>query len=117
MPVCPQCHQSVTSMALKCPHCQLPLKAFGHPGIPLHRATDDEFLCGTCFYDQDDSCNYPQRPRAKECMLYHPQDQPLVPAPVNYASSWQQVLQRWVKQNLVWLVLLGLILLSVLLSF
>lgn len=48
----------------------MPLKAFGHPGIPLHRASNGESLCQTCVYDADDTCNFPQRPHAKECTLY-----------------------------------------------
>jgi hypothetical protein len=67
---CPNCHQIVDSQAITCPHCRTQLKAFGHPGIPLHRAKRNEYLCQTCTYDADDSCTYPQRPYARECTLY-----------------------------------------------
>jgi Double zinc ribbon len=67
---CPRCQQKVDSQAIACPYCRAELKAFGHPGIPLHRAAANEYLCKTCTYNLDDSCNYPQRPLAKVCTLY-----------------------------------------------
>jgi uncharacterized Zn-finger protein len=67
---CPHCHQIVDSQAITCPHCRTQLKAFGHPGIPLHRAKQGEYLCKTCSYEADNSCTYPQRPYARECTLY-----------------------------------------------
>jgi len=80
MPDCPRCHQPVDARAIACAHCKTPLKAFGHPGIPLYRSQPEEFLCTTCIYHEDDTCNYPQRPFAKECTLYHDRAEPLVPA-------------------------------------
>lgn len=71
MPNCPRCHQPVNSKAVNCPYCKTPLKAYGHPGITLHRATGDQPLCTTCTYHADDTCTFPQRPLAKECTIYH----------------------------------------------
>lgn len=67
---CPRCHQLIDSQAITCPHCRITLKAFGHPGIPLHRAVGNYYLCETCVYHQDDSCNFPKRPYAQDCTLY-----------------------------------------------
>ncbi|MEA5513598.1 zinc ribbon domain-containing protein, partial [Nodularia sp. UHCC 0506] len=67
---CPTCHQLVDNQAITCPYCRTTLKAYGHPGIPLHRATGKEFLCDSCTYHADDTCNFPQRPYAKDCTLY-----------------------------------------------
>lgn len=98
MSTCPQCSQPVSSTALECPHCHRALKAFGHPGIPLYRATGDQFLCDTCLYHQDDTCDYPQRPQARDCTLYHNKAEPLVPAPPTYQPpDWTQQLQSWIQ--------------------
>ena len=67
---CPRCQATIEPTTIQCPHCRLTLKAHGHPGIPLHRTEGDGFLCGTCVYDADDSCNFPQRPHAQTCTLY-----------------------------------------------
>ncbi|MBE9155500.1 hypothetical protein IQ265_01400 [Nodosilinea sp. LEGE 06152] len=67
---CPRCQATLEPTALQCPRCSLPLKAHGHPGIPLHRTEGDEPLCATCLYDADDTCNFPQRPHAETCTLY-----------------------------------------------
>lgn len=72
---CPTCHQPVPSQAIVCPHCQTPLKAFGHPGIPLHRTETDAYLCPSCVYEADDTCTFPQRPYARVCTLYVSQQQ------------------------------------------
>ena len=110
MSQCPRCHQSVEPQAITCPFCRTPLKAFGHPGIPLHRSTGEESLCMTCAYHDDDSCNFPQRPDARECTLYTDRAQPMVlPSVPKLPFSYQS----WVRRNLKWLVLLGLILLSI----
>lgn len=63
--LCPRCHQSIDSQAVACPYCRIEIKAFGHPGIPLHRAEGTSFLCNSCTYHADDSCNFPQRPYAQ----------------------------------------------------
>ncbi|MEL7521166.1 MAG: hypothetical protein AAF171_26385, partial [Cyanobacteria bacterium P01_A01_bin.116] len=71
MPTCPRCDRAIASTALRCPHCNLALKAHGHPGIDLHRAdASGPSLCATCAYDADDTCNFPKRPHAMTCTLY-----------------------------------------------
>jgi hypothetical protein len=107
---CPRCHQAVDGRAIICPHCQASLKAYGHPGIPLHRATGQEPLCATCIYDADDSCTFPQRPFARECTLYSDRTQQKVTSS-GYSRSF--LVKTWFRRNAVWLALLGLILLSV----
>jgi hypothetical protein len=82
---CPRCQKPVDSQALKCPHCDLQLKAFGHPGIPLYRATEGEVLCDRCVYGEDDTCNFPQRPYAKTCTMFRDQTLPVV-EPETYIS-------------------------------
>jgi hypothetical protein len=115
VPNCPRCHQVVASQAIVCPHCQMKLKAFGHPGMTLYRATGQESLCETCLYHEDDSCNFPQRPDAKECTLYTDRTKPLVSSSANPYPTHAGY-SHWLKRNLVWVALLGLILLSVLLT-
>ncbi len=114
MPECPYCHQSVESQAIACPFCRRELKAFGHPGIPLHRASQEDFLCTSCLYDKDDTCNFPQRPYAKSCTLYHDHTQPIIAsAPVaGVSSSFLQQMMSWMKRNVALLVLVGLGLVS-----
>ncbi|NJL90883.1 MAG: zinc ribbon domain-containing protein [Coleofasciculaceae cyanobacterium SM2_1_6] len=89
MPQCPQCHQPIDSQAVICPHCRTPLKAYGHPGIPLHRSTKGTYLCDSCTYHADDSCNYPQRPYAQECTLYDDQE-----ARAKEVELWQSLQRR-----------------------
>jgi len=96
MPACPRCQQPVGSQAVRCPCCQAPLKAHGHPGIPLHRAPEGEFLCDRCAYHADNSCNFPQRPYARSCPLFVDRDRPWphpLPArpsvPGEAARGWQ----------------------------
>ncbi len=115
MPECPRCHQRVDSQAVACPVCQFDLKAFGHPGIPLHRATGKNYLCATCLYHQDDSCNFPQRPLAKECILYqNPTDLPH--SRTAQQLSKQSSLIQWGQQHVLGLTLGGLFLVALLLS-
>jgi hypothetical protein len=82
MPSCPQCQKPINAQAISCPHCDHPLTAFGHPGIPLYHSADGTSLCDRCTYHLDDTCNFPQRPQAKSCTLFHDADTPLVPPPV-----------------------------------
>ncbi len=70
MSSCPKCKQSVDSQAVTCPHCNNPLKAYGHPGIPLYQSQDNTSLCDRCIYHIDDTCNFPKRPHAKSCTLF-----------------------------------------------
>ncbi|MFE4106403.1 zinc ribbon domain-containing protein [Almyronema epifaneia] len=116
MPVCPRCQQSIQAATLQCPRCQLPLKAYGHPGIQLHRAEADRFLCPDCTYHADNTCNFPQRPLAKTCTLYQSQsaiaaDFSTAPQPAPLQLSWV-----WFRRNLAWWVLAGLLLISLLIA-
>jgi Double zinc ribbon len=79
MSSCPRCQKPIDAQAISCPHCNLALKAFGHPGIPLHQSGDGMSLCDRCTYHVDDTCNFPQRPQAESCTLYHDATTPLVP--------------------------------------
>ncbi len=110
MPDCPRCRQPVDTQAVTCPHCHLVLKAYGHPGIPLHRATDGQYLCQTCTYDSDDSCTYPQRPFAIECMLY---TSPALQGTAQPQPRSFQAASAWLRRYGALLVLIGLIILSV----
>jgi hypothetical protein len=79
MPQCVRCGSAIQSTDVKCKNCQAALKAFGHAGIELHRATGDTVLCDTCTYHADDSCTYDKRPFAKDCTLYRDIHQPIAP--------------------------------------
>lgn len=114
MPECPKCHQVVESQAVECPYCRTALKAHGHPGMPLYRATGKEPLCLTCAYHEDDSCNFPKRPFAMDCTLYRDRNQPLVASAPGYSTSFQ--IRTWLSRNLVWFVVIGLILISLLIA-
>lgn len=109
MSECSRCHQSVDEQAIACPHCGTPLKAFGHPGIPLYRATGETYLCQSCTYDADDTCNFPQRPHARECTLYHDRAQPLV-VPV-YKPRFS--LSGWLRRNALWLIVVAIVVIGV----
>jgi uncharacterized protein YbaR (Trm112 family) len=113
MAECPRCKQTVDSGAIACPYCRNPLKAFGHKGIPLHQATDEDYLCTTCLYDKDDTCNFPKRPYAKECTLYHDASVPILEeADDVYTSSLGTKVQKWAQRNTTLLLFLGLVLIS-----
>jgi hypothetical protein len=105
---CARCHHPVARQALTCPHCGNPLKAHGHPGIPLHQAPGNEPLCLTCIYHADDSCNYPKRPEAMDCTLYTNQVVPTTSP--SYTSGF--MLRGWLRRNMGLLTLVGLIGLS-----
>ncbi|XHX76259.1 MAG: zinc ribbon domain-containing protein [Stenomitos frigidus ULC029] len=113
MPACPRCHQSVAPQAIACPSCRTPLKAHGHPGMPLYRATGSEPLCLTCTYHADDTCTFPKRPEAMDCTLYDDGSKPLTAMHTGYTGSDR--LKTWVKRHGGLLALLGLLLLSCLL--
>ena len=90
MPSCPKCNKPIDDRALNCPNCDNPLKAFGHPGIPLYQSTDGSSLCDRCTYHLDDTCNFPKRPHAKTCTLFHDASTPLVesvPRPASQLGS------------------------------
>lgn len=112
MPDCPRCHQPIDAQAIACPYCRTSLKAFGHPGIPLHRAEGEAYLCQSCQYDADDTCNFPQRPYARECTLYVDRHQSIV-APA-YKPRFS--LGGWIQRNAAWLVVIGLIVISLMIA-
>lgn len=118
MPNCPHCHQSINRNALNCPHCGTVLKAYGHPGITLHRAIANESLCETCTYHADDTCNFPKRPHAKECTLYQDISGPLLEANPIYTprSSFLQSIKFWFQRNPALVALFVLIAISLLLA-
>lgn len=114
MPSCPRCRQSVDSQAITCPYCRTPLKAHGHPGIPLYRAEGEAYLCDSCAYHQDDSCNYPQRPYAQECTLY--QDLNALPQAVLRRRPTGRQISLQIKGNEGWWILAGLGAISLLIA-
>lgn len=117
MPNCPRCHQQVDAQAVSCPYCRAQLKAFGHPGIPLHQAAGNEYLCQSCTYDADDTCTYPQRPYAKECTLYHNIAQKQLEAQqLKQNSNPTIAFKNWLKRNQFWLLLIALLLVSFLIA-
>lgn len=109
MPTCPRCQQFVESRAIECPTCRLTLKAHGHPGMTLHRAIGETYLCQTCTYDADDTCNFPKRPYAQECTLYHNSSKPVAP-PVYKPALFSAT---WFRRYSVWLALGGLLAISI----
>lgn len=116
MPNCPRCHQSINAQAVTCPYCRTPLKAYGHPGIPLHRATGEPPLCESCIYHADDSCNFPQRPHARECTLYQDIAQKQLNINQHNSARGLPSIASWVKRNQIWLLLLSLLLVSFLIT-
>ncbi|MEC4893234.1 MAG: zinc ribbon domain-containing protein [Oscillatoria sp. PMC 1051.18] len=112
MPDCPHCQQPVDVEAISCPHCRAILKAYGHPGIPLHQATAGDYLCDRCIYHEDDTCNFPQRPYAKTCTLFRDRHEPLELTPPRYNPGFK----LWFKRNLGILLLVSLIVVSILIA-
>lgn len=76
---CPRCQQRFKGAVTTCPRCGVEVTAYGHPGIPLHRARAEAYLCETCVYELDDSCSFPQRPEATSCTLYRDSRKPVTP--------------------------------------
>lgn len=114
---CPRCHQTINPQAITCPYCRTQLKAFGHPGIPLHRANKDEYLCDSCTYHDDDTCNFPQRPYAKECTLYQNiEESKLQYQSQHYAHSTKATFRNWINRNQSLLLLLALLLVCLLIA-
>jgi hypothetical protein len=108
---CPRCQQIVDSQAITCPNCRTTLKAYGHPGIPLHRASGNEYLCDTCTYHADDTCNFPQRPYAKDCTLYQNMEESKLELKQQLSQkSFTATVRNWIKRNQGLLLLLGLVL-------
>ncbi|MCX7595026.1 MAG: zinc ribbon domain-containing protein [Fischerella sp.] len=114
---CPRCHQPVDRQAINCPYCRTQLKAYGHPGIPLYRATKDQYLCDSCSYHADDTCNFPQRPYAKECTLYQNiEESKLELQQLHEAKSFSKTVRNWIKRNQTLLLLLALLLVCLLIA-
>ena len=116
MAICVRCKRSVRDSALRCPHCNATLKAYGHPGITLHQSEGDTFLCDRCRYHEDDTCNLPQRPYSNECTLFRdrfelPEESP------ERAYRRQNRTRLWVRGNRLWLMLLGIFLIALALSY
>ncbi|MDX2098656.1 MAG: zinc ribbon domain-containing protein, partial [Leptolyngbyaceae cyanobacterium bins.59] len=101
MPDCPRCHRPVKAQAITCPSCHMTLKAYGHPGIPLHRAVGPEPLCQSCTYHLDDTCTFPQRPDAWECTLYEDVARMRLTAHSRSQNSLQSGM-LWLKRNSGW---------------
>ncbi|MEM1369415.1 MAG: zinc ribbon domain-containing protein [Cyanobacteria bacterium P01_H01_bin.15] len=81
----------MSSVALACPNCCTPLKAFGHPGMTIHRAPDSEFLCDRCAYHGDDTCTFEKRPHALTCTIYQKllvPETPIREEPRLFPSHW-----------------------------
>ncbi len=121
MTTCPRCHQLVDTQDIRCPHCHLVLKAYGHPGIPLYQASGETSLCDRCLYHEDNTCTFPQRPYAKTCTLFQDKIQPLV-TPFNstrypgYPGSFIGSIRVCWRRNWVFFLILGLIAISLLLA-
>ncbi|MEM7758976.1 MAG: zinc ribbon domain-containing protein [Cyanobacteria bacterium P01_A01_bin.40] len=117
MPSCPKCKQPVDPQIIICPQCNNPLKAFGHPGITLYQSEDNSSLCDRCTYHLDDTCNFPQRPYAKSCTLFHDADQPLVEEEVQPLSQlgWRGF-KNWLYRYRGLIAIAGLIIFSVALA-
>ncbi|NEO30160.1 MAG: hypothetical protein F6K36_06910 [Symploca sp. SIO3C6] len=111
MPNCPRCDHTISSNALSCPHCGIVLKAYGHPGITLHQALGEKSLCESCSYHADDTCNFPQRPHAQECTLYHDLSQTRLNFDqiYNHRRSWFASLGLWCQRHPT---LLGILILT-----
>jgi len=107
MPACPRCDRTLLSTAITCPHCQLQLKAHGHPGMSLNRTKDNRILCATCLYDADDSCNFSKRPNATSCTLYQNSEENADISirrerkPLYTVPWWRQSTQPWLAVGLL----------------
>jgi hypothetical protein len=114
---CPRCHQIINGQAISCPQCQLLLKAHGHPGIPLHRAQENDYLCDSCSYHFDHTCNFPQYPQAKDCILYQNfEERKLEQQQQNLSHSLGTRINNWIKRHQTFLLILGLLLVCLLIN-
>lgn len=115
---CPHCHQSISSKAVTCPYCGTTLKAYGHPGITLHRAKGNTALCETCTYHADDTCTFPQRPYAQECTLYDDMNERQSKTDPIYTPrrSFLDSVKLWYQQNPTLIGLVGLLIVSILVT-
>ncbi len=114
---CPRCYQKVNSQAITCPYCRTELKAYGHPGVTLHRAPLGSYLCDSCTYHADDTCNFPQRPHAQECTLYQNLvERNLELQQLRRSPSLSAKWKNWLRQNQALVLLLALFLVCLLVS-
>ncbi|MBD2295471.1 zinc ribbon domain-containing protein [Anabaena sphaerica FACHB-251] len=114
---CPRCHTLIDSQAITCPYCRITLKAYGHPGIPLHRSAGNDYLCETCVYHQDNSCNFPQHPHAQDCTLYQNLEESKVKLEYytnNIGLSGN--IKNWVKRHQGLVLVLGLLFVCLLIA-
>jgi hypothetical protein len=88
-----------------------PPKAFGHEGIELHQAQGIDPLCRSCTYDRDNSCDYPQRPTARECTMYRDVNQK--PTPIVRYGARKPSSQSSILVGAIVLVLLVLLVLTI----
>ncbi len=114
---CPRCHQVIDSQAITCPQCRLLLKAYGHPGIPLHRAQGNDPLCDSCSYHFDHTCNFPQYPYAQQCTLYQNlEESKLERQKQNSYHRLSTRLNGWMQRHQTLLLILGLLLVCLLIT-
>jgi hypothetical protein len=98
----------VTPETVTCPSCGLVLKAYGHPGLHIYRSQPGTFLCETCAYHADDTCDIVKRPFVQDCTLY--QDIHESPVPEEPARPATPALNAriyfWLEQNPVFILLI-----------
>ena len=116
MPSCPKCQKPVDVQALSCPNCDNPLKAFGHPGIPLYQSSDGSSLCDRCTYHLDDTCNFPQRPNAKTCTLFDDAATPLVEAAQPASQLGSRGIKNWLYRYRGIIAIALLIIISIIIT-
>ncbi|WP_427162540.1 zinc ribbon domain-containing protein [Aliinostoc sp. HNIBRCY26] len=114
---CPKCQQIVDSQAITCPYCRTTLKAYGHPGVTLHRAKKNEYLCDSCTYHEDDTCNFPQRPYAQDCTLYENiAERQAFLEQQNKPISLQTTISNWIQRYQAILILVVLLFICLLIA-
>lgn len=114
---CPRCHQIIDIQAITCPQCRLLLKAYGHPGIPLHRAQGNDHLCDSCSYHFDHTCNFPQYPYAQDCTLYQNiEESELESQKQNSNYNLSTRVNNWIKRHQTSLLILTLLLVCLLIT-
>lgn len=84
----------------------------------MHRAVGDTPLCESCTYQADDTCNFPQRPYAKECTLYDDLNQRQLEQAQLYNTrpDFVQSIRFYCQRHPTLLGLLGLAAVSVLVT-
>ena len=93
------------------------LKAYGHPGIPLYRAQENDYLCNSCSYHFDHTCNFPKYPHAQECILYgNIEEKKLELQKQIYHQRLSTKVNNWIKCHQTLLLILGLFLVCLLIT-